>query len=407
MYENKKSKENKCAKIMLVSVFIIVMFITGFLTGGSFIYGLASTEIDDLKYQMNSLQSEFLQSGNNIIDSENIIYTFNDISLSDIYKEVKDSIVVISGVYEYQTFFTTRYYEIQGSGFIYSFEEDMLVITNNHVVSDVSDIVISFSNGNSYPGDVIGSDPYSDLAVLSVVAPLEELNPLEIISSSNLEVGDPVIAIGSPMGLDSTMTIGIVSQVGRTIETSDIGGYFIANIIQTNVAINPGNSGGPLLDYQGNVIGITTAIIENSEGLGFAVPSNTILREIESLVDIGSFDDHPWLGISGVDMSYSIAEAMDVDITYGWLIASVTIGGSADEAGIKGGDEQLNINNERVIIGGDIIIAIDDNRIINGDSLMSYLEEYTKPDQIITITIIRDNQQIDVSVEVGARPLVS
>jgi S1-C subfamily serine protease len=133
------------------------------------------------------------------------------------------------------------------------------------------------------------------LAVLSVDAPIEEFYPLEIVSSSNLEVGDPVVAIGNPMGLDGTMTIGIVSQIGRTIRESLAGSFPIANIIQTSVAINPGNSGGPLFNYQGEVVGVTTAIIENSEGLGFAIPSNTILKEIESLIETGSFNYHSWL----------------------------------------------------------------------------------------------------------------
>ena len=400
------SKRDSQIKLLLTLVFIVVIFIAGFLSGGSFIYGLSSSEIDDLQYQIDSLQKgEDSNSGNT--DVYNITYYYNDTSLSNIYKEVKDSIVVISGVASYQSFFRTRYYEVQGSGFIYEFIDEIVVITNNHVVSDVSDIVVTFSNGNSYSGEVIGSDAYSDLAVLSVEAPSEELNPLEIISSTNLEVGDPVIAIGSPMGLDSTMTTGIVSQIGRTIEESLAGSFPIANIIQTNVAINPGNSGGPLLNYQGEVVGITTAIVEDSEGLGFAIPSNTILREIESLIETGSYDQHPWLGISGIDMSYSIAKAIDANVTYGWLIASVTSGGAAYKAGLQGGNQQIKINENWVNTGGDIIIAVDGTRVINGDALMSYLQEYTCPGKNIIVTIIRENQIIDVPFVVGIRPPIT
>lgn len=402
MYENNKIKEKNYAILTLISVVIVVTFIIGFIFGGSFMYGLTSYEINELQYQMSNLNTN-----SNTIEVQNNTYYYNVTSLSDIYKEVKDSIVVISGIASYQTFWRTQYYEVQGSGFVYDFKNQMIVITNNHVVSDVSDIVVTFSKGNSYTGKVIGSDAYSDLAVLSVDAPLVEFSSLEIVSSSNLEVGDPVIAIGSPMGLDSSMTAGIVSQIGRSIEESFAGSFPIANIIQTNVAINPGNSGGPLLNYQGEVVGITTAIIEDSEGLGFAIPSNTILREIESLVETGSYNEHPWLGISGVDMSYSIAEAMDVDVTYGWLITSVADNGAAKEAGLQGGSEQLMINDEWIILGGDIIIAIDGTRIINGDALMSYLEEYTTPNQIIIITIIRDNQLIDIPVELGVRSTIS
>ena len=403
MYENGKNERINYGKITIISVFIVAMFIVGFIFGGSYIYGITSPEIDELENQIELLiDGQYVND--NYSEIYNVTYFYNDTSLSDIYKEVKDSIVVISGVVSYQTFFRTMYYEVQGSGFVYEFEDEMVIITNNHVVSDVSDIVVTFSNGNSYPAEVIGADSYSDLALLSVDAPLDEFDPMVVVSCSYLEVGDPVIAIGNPMGLYSTMTTGIVSQIGRTIEESIAGSFPIANIIQTNVAINPGNSGGPLLNYQGEVIGITTAIIEDSEGLGFAIPSNNILREIESLIETGSYDQHPWLGISGVDMSYSIAEAMDVDVTYGWLIASVTVNSAAEEAGLQGGNGQLIINDEWVIIGGDIIIEIGGNRIINGDVLMSYLEEYTQPNQIITLTIIRDNQQIDVPVEVGTRP---
>ena len=400
MYEKESYKKTNYVKLTIISVSIVIMFIVGFLSGGLYIYGLSSSEIDDLQYQVNDYKTN-----NDTNETTYILtYYYNDTSLSDIYKNVKDSIVVISGVATYQTFLGLQYYEVQGSGFVYIFQDDFVVITNNHVVSDVSDIVVTFSNGDSYPSEVIGSDAYSDLAVLSVDAPSDEFHSLEISSSSSLEVGDPVIAIGSPMGLDNSMTTGIVSQMGRTISESLAGSYAIANIIQTNVAINPGNSGGPLLNYEGKVVGITTAIIENSEGLGFAIPSNTILKEIQSLIETGSYIQHSWLGISGIDMSYSIAQAMNVDVTYGWLISSLTSGGAAEKAGLQDGNQRIRINNDWIIIGGDIIIGIDGNRIINGDSLMSYLEEYTQPNDAITITILRDNQRMNISVTLGQRP---
>ena len=401
MNEKKIADRITVSKVMVILVFMIVLFFVGFVSGGSFIYGLSSSELDDMHYQIELLKSE-----SDMVNVKNYAYYDNGTSLSALYKIVKDSIVVISGVVAYQSPFRTQYYEVQGSGFVYDFEDDMVVITNNHVVADVSELIVTFSNGNSYPAEVIGADAYSDLAVLSVDALTEEFIQLAIVSSSNLEVGDPVIAIGSPMGLDSTMTIGIVSQMGRTIEESLAGSFPIANIIQTSVAINPGNSGGPLLNYNGEVVGITTAIVEDSEGLGFAIPSNTILREIESLVETGSYRQHPWLGIAGTDMSYAIAATMDVDVTYGWLITSVTSDSAADEAGLTGGDQQVIINGDWVIVDGDIIIAIDGTRIINGDALMSYLEENTEPNQIVNLTIIRGNQQLVVPVELGIRPVI-
>lgn len=399
MDEDKTKKGINLAKLMLISIFIVIMFIVGTIFGGSLIYGLTSSELDDLQNQIESLQ----QVKNNK-EYQNITYFYNETALSNLYNELKDSIVVISGEVAYQSFFGIQYSSVQGSGFVYYFNNDMVVITNYHVVSDAIDISVTFSNGNSYPGQLIGSDAYSDLAVLTVNATSEEFKPLTIVSSSNLEVGDPVIAIGSPFGLGGTMTTGIISQLGRTIQDSVAGSFPIANIIQTSAPINPGNSGGPLLNYQGNVIGITTAIIQDSNGLGFAIPSNTILNEIESLIKTGSYNLHPWLGISGTDMSYSIAQAMHVNITYGWLITGITNGGAADKAGLQEGNQQIRIDNEWAIIGGDIIVAIDGTRIINGDSLMSYLEEYALPNQIITVTVLRDNQFLDISVKLEGRP---
>ena len=401
MDEYRTKKETNLAKYMLISVFIVAMFVVGFLFGGSLIYGLNNSKFDELQNQIFSLQYK-----ENDTEIQNITFLYNETSLSDLYEQVKDSIVVISGEIEYQSFFGTQYSEVQGSGFIYEFDNDMYVITNYHVVSGASDITITFSNGNSYLSNVIGSDAYSDLAVLTVNAPSKELKSIEIVSSSYLEVGDPVVAIGSPFGLGGTMTTGIISQLGRTIQDSVAGNFPIANIIQTSAPINPGNSGGPLFNYQGDVIGITTAIIQDSNDLGFAIPSNTILREIESLIKTGSYNKHSWLGISGDDMSYSIAQKMNVNITFGWLITQITSGGASDKAGLKGGDQQVRIDNEWVIIGGDIIIAVDGTRIINGDSLMSYLEEETFPNQTVTFTIIRNNEQLDIPVKLGTRPVL-
>jgi S1-C subfamily serine protease len=401
MNEITTTEKNPVTKypVLLIAIFIVSMFIVGYLVGGSLNYGTTSSEINQLQQQM-----EILQNKNNNVEFQNNTYYYNDTALAQLYEDAKNSIVVIYGSVAYQSFFGTQYSEVQGSGFVYDFNGELVVITNKHVVDGATDITVTFSNGDSYTATTIGSDAYSDLAVLSVQAPAEEFKPIKIVSSSNLKVGDPLIAIGSPFGLGGTMTTGVISQLGRTIEDSVAGSFPIANIIQTSVPINPGNSGGPLLNYQGEVVGITTAIIQNSNGLGFAIPSNTILREIESLVKTGSYDQHSWLGISGLDMSYSIAQAMKVNVTYGWLITQITSGGAADEAGLKGADQQVRINGERVTIGGDIIIAVDGTRIINGDSFMSYLEEYTTPNQIITTTIVRGNQILDIPVELGTRP---
>jgi S1-C subfamily serine protease len=400
-FEMKKKRGNKNI-IVFVAICVVAMFIAGYFIGGSLSSIATSSKTDTLQQQTGTIQDDNTQE-----EIHNITYFYNTTSLAQLYKDIKDSVVVITGYVLQYSFFGRQYSEVQGSGFVYEYKDDMVVITNKHVVNEAENITVTFSNGDGYPATVIGSDAYSDLAVLSVKAPLKEFQPLEITSSSTLQVGDPVVAIGSPFGLGGTMTTGIVSQLGRTIQDSVAGNFPIANIIQTSAAINPGNSGGPLLNYEGEVIGITTAIIQNSNGLGFAVPSNTILRELESLITTGSYDQHPWVGISGTDMTYAIAQSLGVNVTYGWLITQITDGGAAAQAGLQGGNQQVRVNDVWVMIGGDIIIAVDGTRIINGDSFMSYLEEYTTSYQTISVTIVRNHQLLDIPVVLKQRPAAS
>jgi S1-C subfamily serine protease len=273
----------------------------------------------------------------------------------------------------------------------------MVVITNNHVVSGASDISVTFSDGNGYAAAVNGTDPYADLAVLTVIgANKSEFKPLDIVSSSTLRVGDPTIAIGNPYGLVGSMTTGVISALGRTIsEENYTGGYAIADIIQTSTPINPGNSGGPLLNYNGKVIGITTAIVENSQGLGFAVPSNTILREICSLINYHTYEGHSYLGVRGTDMDYETAQSLGVNVTYGWRVVEVISGQPADNYGVK---------------SDDVIIGINGTRIRNGDEMTSYLEEYTIPNQTVILKIARKNQTtqatdiLNIQLKLGTRP---
>jgi S1-C subfamily serine protease len=296
------------------------------------------------------------------------------------------------------------YSQVQGSGFAYDLNGQNVIITNYHVVANAVNVTVTFQDGNTYTAKVLGTDAYSDLAVLSTDAPQTELVPLAITSSSGLLVGDQVIAIGSPYGLTGSMTTGIISALNRTITESTGNGYAISDIIQTSTAINPGNSGGPLLNSQGQVIGITTAIVDNSQALGFAIPSDTILREIQDLAQNGSYNQHPYLGIGTVDMTYDIATQMKTSVTYGVLIAQVTSGGPADKAGVKAGTTQAVIDGSSVNLGGDIIVGINGNRIRNSDDLSTFLEEYTHPGQTVNLTVIRNNQSTNISVVLGTRP---
>jgi S1-C subfamily serine protease len=364
---------------------LVLLFAAGLLVGGLLSFYITFQEMTNLSNEVESLKSQVSElRDNQNVTYQNIAIYQNATVLADIYAGVRDSVVLVQG--------TTSDGGVQGSGFAYTLSDRNVVITNYHVVHGTSDLSVTFSNGNGYSATALGTDAYSDLAVLSVDAPASEFKPVEIVSSSTLRVGDPVIAIGNPYGLVGSLTTGVVSALGRTLtEEEYAGGFAIANIIQTSAPINPGNSGGPLLNAVGKVVGITTAIVSDSQGLGFAIPSNAILREISALVTTGTYRDHSYLGVSGQDMSYNIAQEIGASVTYGWRIASVTAGGPS--AG------RLEVN--------DIIIAMNETLIRNNDDLASYLEEKTLPSQLLTLTVVRDGSTIDVNVILGRRPAPS
>ena len=390
---------------------IVAMVVVSLLAGGLIGYStnaLANSgNISSLQDQVSTLQQQVLnlQSSPGLSEANNTFVIGDNGTIAQLYAQVKDSVVVIRGLtVQYDIFRRAFYSQIQGSGFVCDSDGKAVIVTNYHVIQGAVNVTVTFSNGNAYAATALGSDPYADLAVLSTDAPEIEYKPLTIADSSTLRVGDSLIAVGSPYGLAGSMTTGIVSALGRTITEDMSSSYPIANVIQTSTPINPGNSGGPLLNFQGEVIGITTAIVTNSEGLGFAIPSSTILREIGSLISKGSYDKHPWLGASGTDMTYEIAKAMKVDLTYGWLIAQVTSGGPADKAGLKAGSTQATVAGQAVLLGGDIITAFDGTRIRDMDDLSTYLEANTVPGQVITVTFIRNGSVQNASLTVGTRP---
>jgi S1-C subfamily serine protease len=410
-------------KAKRLSTILIGTVIISLLIGGMVGYAISSltisSKINDLQNHVSTLENQVsdLQSMNDTVYQnntyENNTYILgNNVSLSQLYEQVQSSVVVVEGItvqYVQYGWFTIPYYsEVQGSGFVSNLTGQFVIITNYHVVQGAVNITVTFTDGDSYAANVTGSDPYADLAVLSANAPQYEYKPLKIISSLTLKVGDPVIAVGTPLGLTGSMTSGIVSALGRSVSV-DWSSYGIADCIQTTAPINPGNSGGPLLNYQGEVVGITSYVALTSqgvaaEGLGLAVPSSTILRETGSLITKGSYSSHPWLGVSGTDMTFRIAQAMNTNVTYGCLINSTISGGPADKAGLKGGTTQVQIAGQGVRIGGDIITAINGKRIKNTDDLSTYLEEYTSPGQTISVAFVRANETLTLSVKLEARP---
>jgi S1-C subfamily serine protease len=366
---------------------LVLFFAIGLLVSGLGSFYINYRQINSLNVQVEDLQSQVAGirgSQNQSITNQTITIVQNGTDLVSLFAKVSRSVVLVHGA--------TSSGEVQGSGFVYNYSGRMVVITNFHVVYDTSDLSVTFSNGNGYAAVVLGNDSYADLAVLSVDAPLEEFVPIQIVSSSTLRVGDQVIAIGNPYGLVGSLTTGVVSAVGRSITEEYTGNFSIANIIQTSTPINPGNSGGPLLNAVGDVVGITTAIVSDSQGLGFAIPSNTILREISSLILNGFYRSHSFLGISSSpdrsDMTYDLAKELNVTVTYGRYVGQVTPGGPSDG--------KLN--------SGDIIIAMNGTTIKNSDDLGSYLVEKVLPGDKIVVTVVRNNSEIKVTVIVGTRP---
>jgi len=297
----------------------------------------------------------------------------------------------------------------QGSGFVY--DTQGYLVTNYHVIDGADLVTVVFSDGSSQSADVVGADPDSDLAVIKVPNMPDGTQALPLADSSSLRVGYSVVAIGNPFGEEGTMTTGIVSALGRTLasqSTTTSGGTFsIPNIIQTDAAINPGNSGGPLLDLQGEVVGVNSAIessVRQFSGVGFAIPSSIVARVVPVLIEKGSFP-HPWLGISGTDLTPELRTAMNIDPSQtGVLVITVDPSGPAMKAGLQGSTDETQIDGVSVKIGGDIITGIDQVVVHQFDDLLSYLSEGTGVGQQVTLHILRDGSALDLQVILGQRP---
>lgn len=300
-----------------------------------------------------------------------------------------------------------------GSGFV--IDMDGHIVTNFHVIDGVSDLEVDFPSGFKTRGEVIGTDTDSDLAVVKVDAPSDELHPLPLGDSSEIKVGQTVVAIGSPFRFNGTMTTGIVSSLGRTLSSLNEapgGSFFTAgDIIQTDAAINPGNSGGPLLNLNGEVVGVNRAIETfniNSQqdpinsGIGFAIAINTVKRVVPSLISEGSYD-YPYLGISSLnEISLIQQEALRLPRTAGVYVTTVTPDSPADQAGIRGGTSPTDLFN--LYAGGDLIIAIDGIEIQDFSELLSYLIQEKSPGDTITFTILRNGQELELDLTLGKRP---
>ena len=300
-----------------------------------------------------------------------------------------------------------------GSGFV--IDKEGHIITNYHVVRDADDLEIAFPNGLKVRGNVLGTDSDSDIAVIKVDAPPEQLNPLPLGDSNQINVGQIVVAIGNPLGYDGTMTTGVVSSLGRTLESlheAPGGNYFTAgDIIQTDAAINPGNSGGPLLNLNGEVIGVNFAIQSNSidlsgnpinSGIGFAVSINIVKRVVPDLIAKGYYD-YPYMGVTSLpEITIYLQEALNLTQTSGVYILDITPGSPAHEAGLRAGETPSELPGYN--IGGDLITAIDGIKVRDFSDMIVYILNNTSPGDIVTFTVLRDGEEIHLELTLGKRP---
>lgn len=376
--------------VLMMIMNVGVLSYSTFYAGNDIETSALVTELENLRFQLNSAIQE-IESLQEEIRIASLPDDTPNLGFIELYNTTRNSVVLIETDLG------------SGSGWVYDTEGH--IITNNHVVEGTSRIQVTFQSGTVLQATLIGRDPYSDMAVVKINSASEPLFPLSIGISNELLVGETVIAIGNPFGLDNTMTAGIVSATGRQMST--INNYAIVDVIQTDAAINPGNSGGPLFNLKGKVVGMNTAIISSTNdfsGIGFAIPSDTILREIDALIEEGTYE-HPWLGVSGIDLLPQFAEAMElVNTTKGTLVVGIIDEGPAAQAGILPSTDSVNIGGFTYSVGGDVIIGIDGVIMETFYELQVYLTRNTQPGDMVTMNVIRDGEVIEVPFTLGSRP---
>jgi len=327
--------------------------------------------------------------------------------IESIYDRYAPAVVnITSRTYAYDYFMRPVPQEGTGSGFVY--DERGHIVTNYHVVANAATVSVALADGEVYEAEVVGTDPSTDLAVLRIEAPNLPA-PIPMGDSTRLRVGRFAVAIGNPFGLERTLTVGVISSLGRVIESPD--GRFIGEAIQTDAAVNPGNSGGPLLNLAGEVIGVNSQIISPSQasaGIGFAVSAGTVQRVVPALISDGRYP-HPWLGVEILDLSPGLVQVLnragvEVGTDSGVMVVEAVRGGPADRAGIRGGQRVVSIGNIRLPVGGDIIVALSGEPITSLRDLNVYLESQTRVGDTVTATVVRDGQEIALDVTLAERP---
>ncbi|MCS7261314.1 MAG: trypsin-like peptidase domain-containing protein [Anaerolineae bacterium] len=334
------------------------------------------------------------------LDDDLALVEAADRLVSAIYARVSPAVVHITArVITLDFFWGPLPSEGTGSGFVIDTQGH--IVTNYHVIENAESIEVTLSDETKLPAQLVGVDPPNDLAVLRIALPPEKLTPVPLGDGATLRVGQRAIAIGNPFGLDRTLTVGVISALGRPLQIDN--NTVIYNVIQTDAAINPGNSGGPLLNIRGEVIGVNTAIRQNAEGIGFAVSVDTVRRVVPELIRYGRYA-HPWLGILGYSITPELAQALNLPVERGVLVARLYRNSPADIAGIRGAVRQVRVGNQRILIGGDVLVAINGVPIRDWNSLQEYLEENTRVGQTVTLSILRDGQPLELSVTLAEQP---
>ena len=377
------------ATVGSISVFIIFS-----------IFFIIPDEPDEMTIQMqNQINENELQVQNQIDEINNLIATESEtLSLMEIFEKAEPGVVRVNTIRN-QTMNETGGV---GSGFV--FDKMGHIITNAHVIEDSTKTVVTFLDGRSYNAEIIGMDEYTDIGVIKVNADLKLLQPLSLGDSSNLNVGEPITAIGNPFGLSGSMTSGIVSQMGRLLPSGS--GYSIPDVIQTDAAINPGNSGGPLLNMRGNIVGINTAIQSTTgefTGVGFAIPSQTVAKIVPTLISEGEYK-HPWIGISGRDIDPDTANVLGLKDALGFLIITVVENSPAEDAGLIGSDKTIEVDGKEYPVGGDIIVAVDGMDVRKIDDILVHLQRVKTIGDEMNLEILRDGRTTNVTVILQERP---
>jgi putative serine protease PepD len=319
-----------------------------------------------------------------------------------VYEKVADGVVNVTSTAMQMDFFFNAF-PTQGSGSGSIIDTKGHILTNHHVVANAQKLEVTLADGSKWPAKLVGSDPDNDLAVIKIEAPKEKLKVIPMGDSKNLKIGQKVLAIGNPFGLQRTLTTGIVSSLGRTIR-SEVG-TLIEDVIQTDAAINPGNSGGPLLNSEGEIVGINSAIISptgGSVGIGFAIPVNTAKRVAPELISKG-YVTYPYIGATIQSLIPEMAKFLKLKIERGAMISEVVKGGPADKAGLKGGNQRVQVGNMIVLAGGDIVVKADQREVKTNDELIHYIRE-KKPGDTVLLKVFRKDSFIDMKVTLGERP---